>query len=159
MNDLDDLDRKILAIVQQNNQITTEAISRQVGLSPSAVQRRLQRLRKTKVIEFEAAAVSPQAVGRNLCVVMNLKLTREAPKLVRELKETVREMPEIMQGYYVTGMMDFVLVVTARDMADYNDFLQRLADRFPHIASVNSSVVLERIKVGVAVPLVSVPAT
>jgi Lrp/AsnC family transcriptional regulator, leucine-responsive regulatory protein len=153
MADLDNLDLKILAIVRHNNQVTTENISRRIGLSPSAVQRRLQRLRKTKVIEFEAAAVSPQAVGQNLCVVVNIKLDREAPTLIKEFKEIVLPMPEVMQGYYVTGERDFVLIVTARDMDDYNGFLRRLAERFPHIASLNSSIVLERVKMGVSLPL------
>jgi len=154
MANLDDLDLKILEIVQRNNQLTTETISRRVGLSSSAVQRRLNRLRKNKTIELEVSAVSPLAVGRNLSAVVSIKLDREAPQLLKKFKELVLTMPEIMQCYYVTGDTDFVLLVTSRDMQDYNLFLQRLADQFPHIARLDTNVVLERIKIGLSLPLV-----
>jgi len=154
MAKLDDLDLKILEIVQRNNQVTSETISRRVGLSSSAVQRRLNRLRKNKTIELEVSAVSPLAVGRNLSAVVSIKLDREAPQLLKKFKELVLTMPEIMQCYYVTGDTDFVLLVTSRDMQDYNLFLQRLADQFPHIARLDTNVVLERIKIGLSLPLV-----
>jgi len=154
MANLDDLDLKILEIVQRNNQVTSETISRRVGLSSSAVQRRLNRLRKNKTIELEVSAVSPLAVGRNLSAVVSIKLDREAPQLLKKFKELVLTMPEIMQCYYVTGDTDFVLLVTSRDMQDYNLFLQRLADQFPHIARLDTNVVLERIKIGLSLPLV-----
>ena len=154
MANLDDLDLKILEIVQRNNKVTSETISRRVGLSSSAVQRRLNRLRKNKTIELEVSAVSPVAVGRNFAAVVSIKLDREAPQLFKTFKELVLTMPEIMQCYYVTGDIDFVLLVTSRDMQDYNLFLRRLADQFPHIARLDTSVVLERIKIGLALPLV-----
>jgi len=152
---LDELDLKILELLQHNNQLTSEAISRRIGLSSSAVQRRLKRLRKSKVIEFEVSAVSPQAVGRSVSAVVGVKLLRESPELIRRFKDTVRAMPEIMQCYYLTGQHDFVLVVTARDTQDYNLFLEQLAERFPHIAHVDTGIVLERIKTGVSLPLVA----
>ena len=135
---LDDLDFKILNLVQHNNQLTAEAISRRVGLSSSAVQRRLKRLRRNKTIEFDASAVSPHAVGVNFAAVVGIKLDRESP-----------------QCYYVTGNKDLFLVVTARDLQEYNSFLHRLAEQFPHIAALDTSVVLERFKTGVSIPLLN----
>src|SRR5205807_4098424 len=140
MTDLDDLDLKILDVVQHNNQLTADVISRRVGLSPSAVQRRLKRLRRNKTIDFEASAVSPEAVGRNLTAVVGIKLDREAQQLQKQFKKLVLAMPEVMQCYYVTGQTDFVLVVTSRDMPDYNAFVHRLSDQFPHITALNTSV-------------------
>ena len=150
---LDDLDFKILNLVQHNNQLTTEAISRRVGLSPSAVQRRLKRLRRNKTIEFDASAVSPHAVGINFAAVVGIKLDRESPQLYKQFKEIVLAMPEVMQCYYVTGNKDLFLVVTSRDLQEYNSFLHRLAEQFPHIAALDTSVVLERFKTGVSIPL------
>jgi len=156
---LDDLDFKILNLVQHNNQLTTEAISRRVGLSPSAVQRRLNRLRKNKTIEFDASAVSPHAVGVNFAAVVGIKLDRESPQLYKQFEEMVLGMPEVMQCYYVTGEKDLFLIVNARDLEEYNSFLQRLADEFPHIARLDSSVVLGRFKTGVAIPLLNRTST
>ena len=152
---LDDLDFKILDLVQHNNQLTAEAISRRVGLSSSAVQRRLKRLRRNKTIEFDASAVSPHAVGVNFAAVVGIKLDRESPQLFRQFKDLVLAMPEVMQCYYVTGNKDLFLVVTARDLQEYNSFLHRLAEQFPHIAALDTSVVLERFKTGVSIPLLN----
>lgn len=152
---LDDLDFKILNLVQHNNQLTTDVIARRVGLSPSAVQRRLKRLRRNKTIEFDASAVSPHAVGVEFTAVVGIKLVRESPQLFKQFKEVVAQMPEVMQCYYVTGDKDLYLVVAARDLAGYNSFLGRLAEQFPHISGVDTSVVLERFKMSVAIPLLS----
>ena len=152
---LDDLDFKILDLVQHNNQLTAEAISRRVGLSSSAVQRRLKRLRRNKTIEFDASAVAPHAVGVNFAAVIGIKLDRESPQLFKQFKDLVLAMPEVMQCYYVTGNKDLFLVVTARDLPEYNSFLHRLAEQFPHIAALDTSVVLERFKTGVSIPLLN----
>jgi Lrp/AsnC family leucine-responsive transcriptional regulator len=152
---LDDLDYKILDLVQHNNQLTTEVISRRVGLSPSAVQRRLKRLRRNRTIEFDASGVSPHAVGVNFTAIVGIKLVRESPQLFKQFKEVVAGMSEVMQCYYVTGDKDLFLVVTARDLAEYNSFLRRLAEQFPHISGLDTSVVLERFKMSVAIPLLN----
>ncbi|HSP14468.1 MAG TPA: Lrp/AsnC family transcriptional regulator [Thermoanaerobaculia bacterium] len=150
---MDDLDRKILDIVQRNNQSPADAIARQIGLSASAVQRRLKRLRDSGVIEGDVSTVSPEALGRNFLAIVSIVLEAESPQIRRKFAAIAREMPEIMQCYFVTGeTADFFLVITARDKDDYNAIMLRLTDRFPGIKRYTTNVVLERLKSGLSVP-------
>ena len=112
-------------------------------------------MRRNKTIEFDASAVSPHAVGLNFSAIVGIKVDRESPRLYKQFKEMVLAMSEVMQCYYVTGSKDLFLVVTARDLQEYNFFLHRLASQFPHIAALDTSVVLERFKTGVSIPLLN----
>jgi len=151
---MDDLDRKILDIVQRNNLLPAETIARQVGLSPSAVQRRLNRLRDSKVIERDVSTVSPEAVGRGFVAIVSIVLDSESPQIRRQFARLIDETPEVMQCYYVTGEgTDFFLVVTARNMNDYHELMTRLTDQFPRIKRFSTNVVMERVKSGLTIPV------
>ncbi len=148
---MDELDRKILAVVQRDNQLPAAAIARAVGLSASAVQRRLKRLRETKVIERDVACVSPEAVGRHFLAIVSLTIEGEAVALRRQFARLVEELPEVMQCCYVTGEWDFFLLVSARDVVDYNALMERLVEQFPPIKRFATNVIMERTKWGVGV--------
>jgi Lrp/AsnC family leucine-responsive transcriptional regulator len=150
---LDDLDRKILELVQHDNRLTSEVIGERVNLSATAVQRRLKRLRDTRVIEADVAIVSPKAVGRNLQMMVMVSLERERADIIDRFKRSVRATPEIMSGYSVTGEADFVLVVSAADMEDYEAFTRRFFYGNPDIKTFKTMVVMDRVKVGFALPL------
>jgi Lrp/AsnC family leucine-responsive transcriptional regulator len=151
---IDDLDRRILDVVQRDNQQSADAVGREVGLSPSAVQRRLKRLRETKVIERDVAVVAPEAAGRGFLVIANVIMESESAQLRRQFARIARETPEVMQCYYVTGeATDFFLLIAARDMNDYNDVMARIGEQFPKIKRFSTNVVLERIKSSAPLPL------
>lgn len=152
---LDEFDIKILNILQKDNRLTTEKLAQQVGLSPSSVQRRLRRLRKDKIIESEMAVLSPEAVGRNLTAVIEIALEHtHAQTAIENFKRFVLSRPEIMQCYYVTGGIDFVLITTFEDMQDYQLFLRRIASHEKlHLKSVQTNIVVERVKTSLAVPI------
>jgi len=150
---LDEFDAKILSLVQRDCQLTSEQIARHTGLSPSSVQRRLRRLRANKIVESEVAVVAPEAVGRALTAVVGVTLEREQPHIVAEFKRLLIEMPEVMQCYYVTGDADFILIITAKDMQEYEAFLSRLFKQNKHIKHIQTNVVIQRIKSGFTVPV------
>ena len=153
MPELDPLDAAILALVQQNNRLTNVQIAEEVGLSATAVHRRLRRLRAAGVIEADVAVVSPEAVGRGMTAIVEVELEREAPDLIDAFKTRMLSAPEVMQCYYVTGSADFVLIVTSHNLKDYEALTQRLLFANPNVKRFRTSVVMERFKVGLAVPL------
>ena len=123
MNDrLDEFDLKLLDAVQRNNRLTAEQLAEKVCLSASAVQRRLQRLRERKVIEAEVAIVSPEALGRGVTAIVEVTLNTDRPKVVEEFQRAIQAAPEVLQAYYVTGSADYILIITAKNMADYEAF-------------------------------------
>lgn len=150
---LDDLDFKILDLVQRDNRLTSEAIGERVNLSPTAVQRRLKRLREARVIEADVAIVSPKAVGRNLQMMVMVSLERERADIIDRFKRSLRATPEVMSGYSVTGEADFVLFVSASDMEDYEAFTRRFFYGNPDVKNFKTMVVMDRVKVGFELPL------
>ena len=150
---LDAIDLKILRALQENNRHSSETLGQMVGLSPTACQRRLKRLRAEKVIEADLSVVSPRAVGRHLTTLVQVTLERERADIIDRFKAAIRATPEIMTGYYVTGDSDFMLVVTSRDMEDFEQFTRRFFYENPDIRGFKTMVVIDRVKAGFALPI------
>lgn len=151
--DLDDFDRKLLALMQEDAGQTAERLSENVGLSPSAIQRRLRRLREDGVIERDISIVAPDRVGRPTFFVTALSVKQERPELQVELRRALSRHQEVQQVYYVTGEADFILLVTARDPASYNAFMQQLMAEHTNILRFTTNVVLDTVKRGLAIPI------
>lgn len=150
---IDSIDAAILNQLQRNNRITTEALALQVGLSPTACQRRIKRLRKTGVIEGDVSIVSPKAVGRRLAMMVLVSLERERTDIIDRFKQAIRSTPEIMSGYYVTGEADFVLIITAADMEEFEQFTRRFFYKNQDIKGFKTMVIMDRVKTGFFVPI------
>ncbi|MDB9808560.1 MAG: Lrp/AsnC family transcriptional regulator [Yoonia sp.] len=150
---LDDFDRKILQLVQRNNQLTSTQLSERVGLSPTSIQRRLNKMRSTKVIEADIAVVSPKAADRSLTMLVAVELARERSDIIDRFKRAVRERAEVMSAYYVTGETDFVLIVSAKDMSDYESFTRDFFYNNADIKGFKTTVVMDRIKASFSLPL------
>ncbi|MGY0576064.1 Lrp/AsnC family transcriptional regulator [Bradyrhizobium sp. RDM12] len=153
----DRIDARILEIVQRNNRITSEAVGELAGLSATACQRRLKRLRSEGFIEADISIVSPKAVGRPIQMLVLVSLERERADIIDKFKKAVRSSGEVVNGFYVTGDADFVLYVTARTMEEYEEFTRKFFYVNPDIKGFKTMVVLDRIKAGFAVPVEAPP--
>jgi DNA-binding Lrp family transcriptional regulator len=150
---LDELDRKILALVQQDARRPAEAIGAEIGLSASAVQRRITRLREEAVITAEVAIVDPRSLGRSLTLIVEIEVERERPELMALLKRWIAAAPAIQEAWYVTGDGDFVLIVTARDVEDYDALMQKLVTENSNVRRFRTRVALGTLKRGCRVPV------
>jgi Lrp/AsnC family leucine-responsive transcriptional regulator len=150
---IDAIDRKILHHVQRDNLLTSARLSELVGLSQTSIQRRLARLRATKAIEADIAVVSPEAVGRPLTMLIAVELARERSDIIDRFKRAVRERAEVMSAYYVTGETDFMLIVSAKDMQDYEAFTRDIFYNNPDIKGFKTTVVMDRIKASFTLPV------
>ena len=150
---LDELDRKILALIQQDARRATEAIGTEIGLSASAVQRRIARLRELAVITAEVAIVDPKSLGRSLTLIVDVEVERERPELLAVLKRWIAGEPAIQEAWYVTGDGDFVLIVTARDVEDYDALMQKLVTGNSNVRRFRTRVALGTLKRGCRVPV------
>lgn len=153
MVELDAFDIKLLVQLQQNNRLTSEALAEQIGLSATACQRRIKRLRETGVIAAEVAVVNPHATGQWLTLVAHASLVRGQPDVVDTFKKDVRRTPEIQQCFYVTGEFAFVMVVIVRDITAYDQLIRRLFVENPNISKFQTSMVIDTVKSGLALPL------
>lgn len=153
MPQLDKIDLSILQVIQRNNRLTSEELGERVNLSPSACQRRLKRLRAEKIIEAEVAIISPKKLGRSMTMIVLVSLERERADIIDKFKRSVRDKREVMIGFYVTGDADFILVVTAKDMEDYETFTRRFFYENPDIKGFKTMVVMDRVKAGFEFPI------
>lgn len=153
MAELDRADIALLEAMQRNNRLTSEELARMVNLSPTACQRRLKRLRADGVIEADVSIISPKAVGRQTTMIVLVSLERERADIVDRFKASIRNTREVMIGYYVTGDADFILVVTAKDMEEYEQFTRRFFYENTDIKGFKTLVVMDRVKAGFAFPI------
>ena len=155
-NDKTPLDRHDLAILsryQHDTQVPAKVIAEAVGLSAAAVQRRLKRLRAERVIEREIAQLDPKAVGLPVTCLVSVDLERERSQDLARFRRKILAAPEVQQCWYVTGATDYVLVVLAESMEAYEAFTHRVLLDDPNVRSFTTHVALERVKVGLDVPL------
>ena len=150
---MDSFDTLILDALQHNNRLTAEALSEKVGLSPDACRKRLAKLRSSDVIEQEVAILNPQSMGRGLIMIVEVTLQNERPAELDRFKDKMKAAPEVMQCYYVTGNADFILILSAKDMADYEDFTRRHFFAEENVARFRTSAVMDRVKVGFTMPI------
>lgn len=150
---LDALDRAILALLQRDARLPSETVGAEVGLSASAVQRRIARLRESGVIAGEVAIVDPRSVGQPLTAIVDLDVERERDDLLAGLKRWIAAEPAIQQAWYVTGEEDFVLIVVARDVEAYETLMQKLLAENANVRRYRTRVALGTLKRGLAVPI------
>lgn len=150
---LDGIDRKILEKLQTSNVVGMDRLGAMVGLSASAAQRRIKRLRDDGITSADVSVVDPAAIGRHMIFIVEVTLERENAAVFEAFKRRMREAPEVQQCYYVTGDGDFILILTAADMAEYEAITARLFMDDANVRRYRTSVVMSRIKASLAVPV------
>jgi Lrp/AsnC family transcriptional regulator, leucine-responsive regulatory protein len=154
---LDKLDRAILRLLQENGRETYDVVGAQVGLSASAVLRRVKRMEEAGVIARYVALVSPQVVGLGLTAYINVRLEKHTESHKRNpmdlFRAAVQAWPEVVECAALTGEMDFILVVLVQDMAHYSRFILETLLKHPSVQDCKTSFVLDRVKSTTAVPL------
>lgn len=151
--DLDRMDARLLAEVQRNNRTSSDVLGETVGLSATAVQRRLKRLREEGFIESDVAILNPKAIGQNVTMVVQVGLERERADIIDHFKHAIRATPQVMAGFYVTGEADFVLIITTEDMERYEAFTRAFFYGNSDIKWFKTMVVVDRVKASFALPI------
>ncbi len=153
MPELDSFDLKLLALVQCDARASAEDLGAAVGLSGSAVLRRLKRLRETGVIAREVAVVAADKLGSNLRIIATVELERERADQLSPLVDLLQERPEIQQAYYISGDADLLLIVIVPEISHYDRLTAELVSKHPMIKRITTSVVFRELKVGLFVPV------
>lgn len=150
---LDQFDVSLLANLQVDNRLTTEELGLRVGLSATAVQRRIKRLREAGAILGDVSILSPEVIGNRMTLIVQVSIARGQVAIVDTFKRDMRKVEEVQQCYYVTGEYDFVLVMTVKDMVDYDRLIRKIFFDNPDIARFHTIVVMEAVKRGFQIPL------
>jgi Lrp/AsnC family leucine-responsive transcriptional regulator len=154
---LDKLDKAILRALQDNGRETYDVVGEQVGLSPSAVLRRVKRMEESGIIDRYVALVRPEAVGLGLTAYINVRLEKHTEHHKRNpmdvFRASVQSWPEVVECVALTGEMDFLLRVVVEDMAHYSRFIMETLLKHASVQDCKTSFVLDRVKATTAVPV------
>jgi Lrp/AsnC family leucine-responsive transcriptional regulator len=143
---LDGFDRAILRELQANARISNQHLSERVGLSPSPCLRRLRRLEDEGYIEGYTAIVDEGRVGLPVAIFMSVKLERQIDSALTTFETEIAKYPEVIDCWLMTGDNDYLLLVRAAGLTEYEQFLTGTFTKIPGIASIQSSVSLRRVK-------------
>lgn len=154
---LDKLDKAILRALQRNGRETYDVIGEQVGLSSSAVLRRVKRLEESGVIDRYVALVKPESVGLGLTAYLNVRLEKHTESHKRNpmdlFRASVQTWPEVVECASLTGDMDYLLRVVVQDMQHYSRFIMDTLLKHPSVQDCKTSFVLDLVKATTAVPV------
>jgi Lrp/AsnC family transcriptional regulator len=151
--DLDPIDRRILEWLQKEPGINAGELGEKIGLSQSAVWRRMQSLREKGVIVDQPVKIDRQKVGLNTMVFAHVKLTSHGRSNLAEFSDAVRQYPEVLDCYVLLGNVDFLLRIVTEDIKAYEQFFFEKLSQLPGIQEVNSSIVLSDIKHTTVLPI------
>src|SRR4051794_18520677 len=150
--EMDAIDRKILAVVQDDASLSVAEIGQRVGLSSTPCWKRLQRLEADGVILRRVALVDPDKIGLGISVFVSVETNDHSQDWLKKFAEVVGAMPEVMEFYRMAGDVDYMLRVVVPDMAGYDAFYKRLIGTVP-LKNVTSRFAMERIKQTTALPI------
>ena len=149
---LDDIDRRILSLLQKDASLSVDALAETVHLYRKACWRRIKRLETDGIIQKRVAIIDPGLVDLGLQVFVLIRTNDHSADWLKAFRTAVRDMPEIIAAQRMSGDLDYVLRVRVADVPAYDRFYQRLIDKV-QIADVSASFVMEDVKETTALPI------
>jgi len=149
---MDAIDRKILAVLQQDASLSVAEIGSRVGLSSTPCWKRIQKLEGEGVIQRRVAVVDPDKIGLGVSVFVAVETGDHSQEWLKRFAEVVEAMPEVMEFYRMAGDVDYMLRVVCASIQDYDSFYKKLISAIP-LKNVTSRFAMERIKQTTALPI------
>ena len=152
MNKLDEIDRKILNVLQVDAAISLDQLGETIGLSRNACWRRVKAMETSGIITKRVALIDPIKVDLGLMVFMQVRTNSHDPKWQLDFSNATNAISGILSVYRMTGDLDYLIRARVSDMADYDRLYQQLITRLS-IADIAASFVMEKIKDSTALTL------
>lgn len=150
---LDDVDRRLLELLQRDCSKTLFELGLEVSLSTSAVQRRLRRLERARLIERQAAVLNAAALGEFVHALVLVTLERESPEQHAALRRRLGECPAVQQCYGLAGQHDYAVMLVARGMSELRTLIDDLFMNAPNLKRFITLPVLDLVKAGMEIPV------
>jgi len=150
---LDEKDKQLLALLQQDGRISNVELARRVNLSPPATHARVKRLEQEGYLKQYVALVNREKVGYDMLCFVNISLQLHQYEAVQRFRNQIDEMPEVLECFHLTGEYDYLLKVAIRNRKGLEQFIVQKLTPIPGIARIHTSLVLNEMKVTTAIPL------
>lgn len=149
----DELDRQILAIVQENGRITNAELAQKIHLSPPAAHTRLKRLKEHGYIKTYAAVLDREQLGYDLMALIHVTLAQHQRERVQEFRTAIQAMPQVLECFHVTGEYDYMLKVVVRNRKELEQFLVETLTPAPGVGRIHTNIVFSEIKATTALQI------
>lgn len=143
---LDAIDKKLLALLQDDCKQTTKTLSLKLNLSVTAVYERIRKLERIGVIEKYVALVKKEAVNKSFEAFCHIKLLQHSQDYVIEFEKEVTQLDEVVSCYHISGDYDYLLKVIVSDMEAFREFMVNKLTSINHIGSTHSMFVINEVK-------------
>ncbi|MER9237891.1 Lrp/AsnC ligand binding domain-containing protein [Mesorhizobium sp. M0633] len=153
MEDLDQIDRSLLRLLQEDGRRTTLDLAGRVGLSPTGTSQRVKRLFRDGFITAVRAMLDPRKVGRGTLVFIEVRLDHTAPHVFDRFAEAVAKAPEVLECHMVVGGFDYLVKARIADMAVFQDFLQRVILPLPGVRETHTFASIADVKPNALLPV------
>ena len=150
---IDDTDRKILRLLQENAQLTFKEIAKTINLSLTPVHDRIKKMETMGVIEKYVMLINKKKVGRNLTVFCQVTLIKQTHETSQEFAEAIKALPEVVECNFVSGSFDYLLKIIVPDMEIFHQFHQHKLAILPSVSLIHSYFVMSEIKNTTVVPV------
>ncbi|MHA1215719.1 MAG: Lrp/AsnC family transcriptional regulator [Candidatus Thorarchaeota archaeon] len=141
--ELDDTDRKIISLLQEDGRMSYSDIAEVVGKTEVTVRRRVRRLLREGIIKRFTVVLDPMKMGRRICAMIRVKAMMKQATLIAE---KVRNYEEVDEAYFLDGACGLMLKVTVNDLGELRDFLEKRLGKVPGVGEVETCIVLETVK-------------
>jgi len=149
----DELDIKLIALLQEDCKKTTKEYANHLNLSVTAVYERIKRLEKTGVITKYVALIDKKKVDKAFVVLCLVKLIQHSKNYLLQFEKEVQQLQEVVECYHTSGDYDYILKIYVRNMEAYRDFMVTKLTALNHIGSTQSSFVINEVKHTTRIPL------
>jgi len=150
---LDDIDRAILALLQRDSAISTNAIAEKLNLSQSPCWRRINRMEQQGLIRGRVALLDRAALGMDVVVFSTVNLTTTGRQDLLSFEQDIVTYPEVMECYTMTGIWDYMLKIVTRDIRHYEQFVRETLTANPAVRELHSHMAVTEIKNSTELPL------
>jgi len=147
MKPIDEIDFKLLNLLQDNSRITIRELSEKLFLSTTPIYERIKKLEKSGYIKQYITLVEPKKIDKKLIVYISVNLNKHTKEAVESFEKQVNQLTEVMESYYISGNSDFLLKVYCRDMDDFHKFIAEKFSIIQNISQFYSSFVMSESKV------------
>ncbi len=143
---LDELDKKILALLQENARWTYKEIAQKINLSLTPIHDRIKRLESEGVIEKYVGILNKNKLGMGLTVYSQVTIIRQTKEVSEIFDEAIKKLPEVVECNFVSGSFDYLLKIVVPDMESYHNFHQMKLSLIPGVSLINSYFVMLEVK-------------
>ena len=150
---LDQTDKRLLKLLQNDCKQTTKALSNVLGLSVTAVYERIKKLEYQGFINNYVALINKERVDKNFIAFCHVKLTQHTQKYVVQFERDVTKLKEVLECYHISGDYDYLLKVIVEDMEEFREFMVKKLTNIKHIGSTHSMFMINEVKHSTAIVL------